>query len=578
MRASRKKGNKEEALKLYPDDEFREIYNAWCIVLLTDLALSSCSFEEFIRLKPYYVKTDHKQMCCVCVYHHGMRMHVNSLHRIRKQVHLSRASGSSCQFHDRCACECVLCKAHEWTSSQGLRNFLNSVMCCRVEGAHCYDLACVLGLCDKCGWDRVQGACEIEQISCEMEVSVSCLVEHTRVGSGQSKKVFKVEGTKNMRFGEYMPIVKSETADFLIHDHIMRMQGDLYHRMINSIPTLQALDKGYEVWVVDFIENFSCFSKNEMQQEYYNKISISIFIVLVIRAREAGEEVRYEEVAYFLPPHLTCDVHVFVSDDKVHDAGFATLSIDKVFQHTTNRLKARCVESDTPRKLKVHLWSDGAPNQFKWTLPQWFLSFLLAKYGGEDGWLLFVTWNFWVSCHGKGMQDAAGAWVKVTVARAVLVGSATIHTLRDFLDYCFKFLTRASASTLAQAKASFTSNRFFWLLTMSELASHRVKLPKVTCWHLLRWCYQFWATGEGEGHMGRRWLGCDCPSCMDGSIMECKRKHLYNLPTKHPSIPDGVVGHLNEPQVTKLTCSYMKLSTQEEQVSAAKKVKIYHSP
>ena len=65
----------------------------------------------------------------------------------------------------------------------------------------------------------------------------------------------------------------------------------------------------------------------------------------------------------------------------------------------------------------VTMWSDGSPNQFKYTYPVWFLSRFKKRFGFKKVW-----WNFYASCHGKGMQDAAGAWVKTRVAKAILLG------------------------------------------------------------------------------------------------------------------------------------------------------------
>lgn len=267
-------------MKVYPDDEFQAIYIDWTGLVSKELRVKPLSFTQFRGLCPYNVILDAKQMCCVCVYHHGMQLHAKALHNIRKIIHQSRGTGCRCQFHGNCACTCLLCAT--WISSPTLSNFLNSVMCPREEGARRYNLRCVLGVCEDCGWDRIQGGCEVEGILADREVTVKCLVEHTKVGSGSKRTSFKVEGSKTVPLRSYLTQVMNETSAFLIHDHIMRNQGDLYHHMMDNIPSLaRSMQDGCmrEVWVADFIENFQCFSKKEMQQEYYNKIGVSIFIV-----------------------------------------------------------------------------------------------------------------------------------------------------------------------------------------------------------------------------------------------------------------------------------------------------------
>lgn len=107
------------------------------------------------------------------------------------------------------------------------------------------------------------------------------------------------------------------------------------------------------------LQNFSCFSNLELQQDYYNKNQVAIFIVLVIRHRRSRE---YDEAnagySYQLPSHLTCDLHTFVSGDRKHDDGLAMLAWEKVAQHTKEIVQQLGLP---PRK--VIMWSDGAPNQ-----------------------------------------------------------------------------------------------------------------------------------------------------------------------------------------------------------------------
>jgi len=46
-----------------------------------------------------------------------------------------------------------------------------------------------------------------------------------------------------------------------------------------------------QVWVMDFIENFSCFQEFALQQDHFGHDQVTIFVVLCFRHRRAGEEV-----------------------------------------------------------------------------------------------------------------------------------------------------------------------------------------------------------------------------------------------------------------------------------------------
>ena len=67
----------------------------------------------------------------------------------------------------------------------------------------------------------------------------------------------------------------------------------------------ESLPPGTELWVSDYIENFSTFSSLELQQDYYNKTQVAIFITLVIRHREPNEAVLPSEVPLTLTLPLT---------------------------------------------------------------------------------------------------------------------------------------------------------------------------------------------------------------------------------------------------------------------------------
>jgi len=178
-----------------------------------------------------------------------------------------------------------------------------------------------------------------------------------------------------------------------------------------------------------------------------------------------------------LPPHVTCELHAFLSSDGEHDAGFAQLCI--------NMVMTRKEESCTlPKRVKN--WSDGGRAHFKNYRQLLFMAHLARRYGTE--W----WWNFFQSCHGeplgclsvpyadiaaiagKGMHDGAGAWIKSSVARACLSGVG-IASVEDFFHYCQRFLN-ANVS-----RKNFTSERHFYLITVESAAMYRASMPsKVT--------------------------------------------------------------------------------------------------
>jgi len=285
-------------------------------------------------------------------------------------------------------------------------------------------------------------------------------------------------------------------------------------------------------------------SNLELQQDYYNKQQVAIFIVLVVRYRRKGEGDAAASYAYSLPSHLTCDVHTFISGDRRHDDGLAMICWEKLAQHT-KEVNAKLGLS--PRK--VIKWSDGAPNQFKFTRPLRFLD-KLKLLGG----FLMVWWMFYASCHGKGMQDAAGAWIKSRVARAVLLG-ADIKSVRAFFEYCLTFLT-TQAMVADHGSTAFTSARFFYLVEDNELAVYRARLPEVCTWSRARECHHFWATDK-KGVIGRRLVGCICKTCAQERFRDCEHRDELTV--------DGIFE--NAPAEYLLEARYPEQRTRDEDIA-----------
>jgi len=210
--------------------------------------------------------------------------------------------------------------------------FCDLVMCPRVVGQRCYGLACVLGVCGECGFRNKIWCCATEHALGNAAVNVRLLEMVDIVqAKGQKSKSVRQEKSVVMTYDKFMNDTEEELKTFLVHDFVARHQKNCYSDQWHWLP------QDTEIWISDYIENFSCFGSKELQQDYYNKHQITIFIVLVIRRRRPEETISIAEASQTLPSHLTCDVHVFLSNDKAHDDSFAAMSWTKVAAHTKER-------------------------------------------------------------------------------------------------------------------------------------------------------------------------------------------------------------------------------------------------
>jgi hypothetical protein len=168
------------------------------------------------------------------------------------------------------------------------------MLCDKGESRH-YNIACVLDQCNLCGFARRASSCPIEIQRSQRVFHFKTLQKVTVDTENGSKKIMS-EVSKPVRFGDFMQATHEEWKAFIVHDFVARWQGDLYRDMIMGEHD-EMLPNGVELWISDYIEKNSTFSALELQQDYYHKTQVAIFIVLVIRHRGKGEHVMPSEVS-----------------------------------------------------------------------------------------------------------------------------------------------------------------------------------------------------------------------------------------------------------------------------------------
>lgn len=551
---SSKARDADEGIKHTPEDKsFFEVYLEHRARCRKEFGVEfiPMSYSSFYMRKPYEVRSDQRIKSCVCLYHRQAALYVKALNQCRRQLHVSAKRklqhGKECQHAETCWCDCAVC-VPGWEVTNYLTPFMNSVLCPRENCSRHFNLACVLGKCANCSWQKTQGACAMDESRHDQMVNVRLLKAVEKDTPNGTVKKVKVECTERKQYHKFMADMEQELHRFAEHDYVARWQSDMYHRSIRE------LKQGEEVWIADYIENFSTFSKVELQQDYFNKDQIAIFVVMKIRWRQKNERNVPQEVSYDLPAHLCCEVHTFISGDRKHDDGLACLAFEKM---------AEKAEKEGVLPTRVIFWSDGAPNQFKFTRPVWWLS----KFQDRFEFQKVPVWFFFQSCHGKGMQDAAGAWIKSRVSRAVLLG-AEIRSVRDFFAFCERFLCTEAFNSATGSNQKFTAYRKFWLLGSRELAEYRYTLPKLATWKGIRaeGFFAFWPVGDEVGHVARRWLACVCDECRDGNHGECEYAALHLVDGKNH----------NEVEIKKLDAHLHADITQAEDIERSRQVRQYN--
>lgn len=292
----------DEAVLLATDEGgYPEMFEAYCKQCDLELAVP-LSYSTFLRLKPWEITSNEKQECCVCVYHVEVALLIKAINRSRRILHtlesdkgmtMNQSKATSeflgksnvCQHAPSCECKCRVCSVRTVSLSQ----FMDTFLCPRLPLQRFYNLKCVKGLCEFCGWGKFQGTCPADEANKDQDVTVKLLRNVSVDFNGKSKKI-KQETTVTTTLGLLLEEGKSVFRGFAEHDFVARWQAHQYRKQ------REELKDGEYMLVVDFIENYRMCSKVEMQQDYYSKTAVTILVIMLIRRRRENETYQDPEV------------------------------------------------------------------------------------------------------------------------------------------------------------------------------------------------------------------------------------------------------------------------------------------
>lgn len=152
--------------------------------------------------------------------------------------------------------------------------------------------------------------------------------------------------------------------------------------------------------LVDFSENYSTTSQNEIQQAHFRKAQVSLFTA-----------VAYSEG--FTQSYL------IISDEKDHTK-YAVWLFQKNILDDLKRQR--------PKTTEVHIFSDGCAQQFK---NVYTLSSLTHSKHDHD---LEIEHHFFATSHGKGPHDGVGGTFKRKVREIVLSQDKKCTTAEEFYE------------------------------------------------------------------------------------------------------------------------------------------------
>lgn len=162
---------------------------------------------------------------------------------------------------------------------------------------------------------------------------------------GDDKKITQLVTfqTKSCNFIAYL---KAKLKAFIIHNFVQRWQDSKFKECLITFP------KDVVLSVIDFAENYSFQTQNEIQEMHWFSIQITILVHIMYRHNP-----EYDPMDPKSKGPILKEYHYYISDDRIHDTLFVQHCFELHWIHLTSTLGVYPAEH--------WVWSDGCSSQFK---------------------------------------------------------------------------------------------------------------------------------------------------------------------------------------------------------------------
>ena len=281
---------------------------------------------------------------------------------------------------------------------------------------------------------------------------------------GRKKNVTRIVETV-MSKEKFIDHVNSQMSDF--NEHVERVSTQY-----TQIRTLKQHLPEHEMIVqLDFAENFSCRSHEEVQSAYFNMTSVTLHPTVVYWKNESGD--------------LTHKSFVTVSDEMSHKSSTVLAFLDDLIPE---------LKKIDDQLTVIHYWSDSPSSQYRNKFMFDAISNHEALYG------CCARWNYFESGHGKGPCDGLGGTCKRMADEAIRSGKAVIVDAEGFYEW-------GKSSSLTNVTFRFVSSEKC-IAKANVLGEKVIKPVKGTMkLHAI--------IGQGNSRILTRDTSCYCAACLN---------------------------------------------------------------
>ena len=364
--------------------------------MIMSVAETYCLFKEeyptvkvgkskFFQFRPPHIRpmNEMPHNVCVCVYHANFDYMVEALHKT-----LPDFPSTSREFVSEVTCD------------------VNSERCMSGECQDCFDV-----------FDIVK-----------LKLDESSRISWKKwTKQNNQQLIMTMSGTLK----ELLTEIHKQTGQFKYHVFVKNQQAKHFETKKKETSSTEI------VLQVDFAENFSILSQDEIQSAHWSHPQATLFTGCSWGNK--GEE-----------KHS----YVIFSNELTHDKCAVWVFLGKIIQD---------LKIHYPSLVKVSIFSDGCAAQFK---NRFTLSNICHS---QSDWGVDVEWSFFASSHGKGAVDGVGATAKRMLWSAIMSRKAIINNSWE----CFEYLNSKQIKGM----------RIFFV-AIADIDIHREKLQ--SRWELIR--------------------------------------------------------------------------------------------
>lgn len=332
----------------------------------------SISYSKFAKLRPKNVvlMNDTPPNSCCCIYCENMMLLFDAI-----KSHLPAQIKSISTLVSSVVCN------------------IDNFPCMRGTCSSCCDVTSALeGLFDSdhgsstiklSRWDKVEGFMQKVHLSGRLKILQKL------------KIIIKLFFFLGKVLKEGIALLCTDFPYYKLHKYLVKSQLEHINYMKDNQP------ENHAIIIMDYSENYSTITSNEIQSAYFAKRQISIFTAIAY--------VGQNEPVTFL-----------IGNDDINHAK------DQVWLYQ-KKILSSLVEG-YPAIDHIDFVSDGCAGQFK---NRFTLSNLL--YSNED-FGVSGNWHFFPTSHGKSPADGVGGAFKRSVYNRALSGQFSVYNAKDFVD------------------------------------------------------------------------------------------------------------------------------------------------